>query len=64
MASRSAAPAEIRAMRELRALPERVPRAHYQSLLDVPPEIGMHLFQVTMKLAGAIRRKRKGEVIR
>jgi histidine triad (HIT) family protein len=33
-----------------------VPRAHYQSLLDVPPEIGMHLFQVTMKLAGAIRR--------
>lgn len=33
-----------------------VPRAHYNSLLDVPPEIGMHLFQVTMKLAGAIRR--------
>jgi histidine triad (HIT) family protein len=33
-----------------------VPRAHYDSLLDVPPEIGMHLFQVTMKLAGAIRR--------
>src|SRR4051812_46247752 len=33
-----------------------VPRGHYQSLLDVPPEIGMHLFQVTMKLAGAIRR--------
>ncbi|MEO5567205.1 MAG: HIT family protein [Gemmatimonadaceae bacterium] len=33
-----------------------IPRAHYNSLLDVPPEIGMHLFQVTMKLAGAIRR--------
>jgi histidine triad (HIT) family protein len=33
-----------------------VPRAHYDSLLDVPPEIGMHLFQVTMRLAGAIRR--------
>jgi histidine triad (HIT) family protein len=33
-----------------------VPRAHYDSLLDVPPEIGIHLFQVTMKLAGAIRR--------
>jgi histidine triad (HIT) family protein len=33
-----------------------VPRAHYNSLLDVPPEIGVHLFQVTMKLAGAIRR--------
>ena len=33
-----------------------VPRAHYNSLLDVPPEIGEHLFKVTMKLAGAIRR--------
>jgi histidine triad (HIT) family protein len=33
-----------------------VPRAHYDSLLDVPPEIGMHLFQVTMRLAGAIRK--------
>jgi histidine triad (HIT) family protein len=33
-----------------------VPRAHYESLLDVPPEIGAHLFQVTMRLAGAIRR--------
>ena len=33
-----------------------VPRAHYNSLLDVPPEIGAHLFQVTMRLAGAIRR--------
>ena len=33
-----------------------VPRAHYNSLLDVPPEIGVHLFQITMKLAGAIRR--------
>lgn len=33
-----------------------IPRAHYNSLLDVPPEIGMHLFQVTMRLAGAIRK--------
>src|SRR4051812_20219340 len=33
-----------------------VPRAHYNSLLDVPPELGAHLFQVTMKLASAIRR--------
>lgn len=33
-----------------------VPRAHYESLLDVPPEIGLHLFQVTMRLANAIRR--------
>ena len=33
-----------------------VPRAHYNSLLDVPTELGLHLFQVTMRLAGAIRR--------
>src|SRR5258708_33241320 len=33
-----------------------VPRVHYNSLLDVPPELGMHLFRVTMRLAGAIRK--------
>ena len=33
-----------------------VPRAHYNSLLDVPAELGMHLFRVTMRLAGAIRK--------
>ena len=33
-----------------------VPREHYESLPDVPPEIGAHLFQVTMKLAAAVRR--------
>src|SRR3954464_14209855 len=33
-----------------------VPRAHYNSLLDVPTELGLHLFQVTMRLAAAIRR--------
>ena len=33
-----------------------VPRAHYESFLDVPPELGMHLFRVTMRLAGAVRR--------
>jgi histidine triad (HIT) family protein len=33
-----------------------VPREHYESLLDVPPEIGVHLFRVTMKLAGAVRK--------
>src|ERR1051325_10362086 len=38
-----------------------VPRAHYNSLLDVPPEIGLHLFQVTMRLAGAIRRVTGGD---
>jgi histidine triad (HIT) family protein len=33
-----------------------VPREHYESLLDVPPELGLHLFRVTMKLAGAVRK--------
>src|ERR1044071_6333805 len=32
-----------------------VPREHYESLLDVPEEIGMHLFKVTMRLANAVR---------
>jgi histidine triad (HIT) family protein len=32
-----------------------VPREHYESLLDVPEQIGMHLFQVTMRLANAVR---------
>src|SRR4051812_39490479 len=32
-----------------------VPRQHYESLLDVPPEIGAHLFHVTMRLANAVR---------
>src|SRR3954465_8932161 len=31
-----------------------VPREHYESLLDVPQEIGMHLFQVTMRIAHAV----------
>jgi histidine triad (HIT) family protein len=33
-----------------------VPRVHYNSLLEVPPELGMHLFRVTMRLANAIRK--------
>src|SRR3954464_4704953 len=33
-----------------------VPRAHHASLLDVPQELGMHLFRVTMRLTGALRR--------
>ena len=33
-----------------------VPREHYESLFDVPPELGDHLFHVTMRLAGAVRR--------
>ncbi len=33
-----------------------VPRTHHESLLDVPEELGAHLFRVTMRLASAIRR--------
>src|SRR6185295_15621881 len=33
-----------------------VPRKHYESLLDVPEDIGMHLFKVTMRLANAVRK--------
>ena len=33
-----------------------VPREHYESLLEVPEELGMHLFRVTMQLANAVRR--------
>lgn len=33
-----------------------VPRAHYESLLDVPEELGLHLFRVTMQLANAVRK--------
>jgi histidine triad (HIT) family protein len=33
-----------------------VPRQHYESLLEVPQELGVHLFQVTMRIASAVRR--------
>lgn len=32
-----------------------VPRQHYESLLDVPQDIGMHLFHLTMRIANAVR---------
>lgn len=32
-----------------------VPREHHESILDVPVELGVHLFKVTMRLANAIR---------
>jgi histidine triad (HIT) family protein len=32
-----------------------VPREHHESLLEVPEELGVHLFKVTMRLANAIR---------
>jgi histidine triad (HIT) family protein len=31
-----------------------VPREHYESLLEVPQDLGLHLFRVTMRLANAI----------
>lgn len=31
-----------------------VPRQHYENLLDVPQELGLHLFHVTMRLASAV----------
>lgn len=33
-----------------------VPRAHYESLFEVPAELGVHLFQVTMSIASAVRK--------
>lgn len=33
-----------------------VPREHHESLLDVPQELGIHLFKVTMRLANAVRK--------
>jgi histidine triad (HIT) family protein len=32
-----------------------VPREHHESLLEVPEELGVHLFKVTMRIANAIR---------
>ncbi len=32
-----------------------VPREHHESVLDVPEELGLHLFRITMRLANAIR---------
>lgn len=32
-----------------------VPREHYESVAEVPEDLALHLFKVTMQLAGAIR---------
>ena len=32
-----------------------VPRQHYESFLDLPPEVGRHLFDVAMRLGPVIR---------
>lgn len=33
-----------------------VPRQHYESMFEVPAELGVHLFKLTMLLAGAVRK--------
>jgi len=33
-----------------------VPRQHHESLVDTPPELAMHLFQVSTQLANVIRK--------
>ena len=33
-----------------------VPREHYESMFEVPAELGVHLFKLTMSLAGAVRK--------
>jgi histidine triad (HIT) family protein len=32
-----------------------VPKQHYESLQDLPPDVGMHLFEVAMRLGPIIR---------
>lgn len=32
-----------------------VPRRHYESLEDLPPDLGMHLFEVVMRLGPVVR---------
>ncbi len=33
-----------------------VPRAHYETIFEVPAELGQHIFKVTMSLASAVRK--------
>jgi histidine triad (HIT) family protein len=33
-----------------------VPREHHESILDVPQELGVHLFRITMRLVAAVQR--------
>jgi len=33
-----------------------VPRNHYESFLDLPHDVGMHLFEVAMEIAPVVRR--------
>jgi histidine triad (HIT) family protein len=36
-----------------------VPRQHHESLVDTPPELAMHLFDVSMQLANVVRKVTK-----
>ena len=38
-----------------------VPRTHYESLADIPPELALHLFEVAMKLEPVVRQITKAE---
>lgn len=38
-----------------------VPREHYESLTDTPPELAMHLFDVALRLSPVIRRLNEAE---
>ena len=38
-----------------------VPRQHYESLVDTPPELAKHLFDVSMQLANVVRNVTKCE---
>ncbi len=33
-----------------------VPREHFEALVDVPPELAMHLFEVALRLSPVVRR--------
>src|SRR5688500_4171314 len=38
-----------------------VPRQHYESLVDIPHDVAMHLFEVAMRLGPAVRKVAGGE---
>jgi histidine triad (HIT) family protein len=38
-----------------------VPREHYESLTDIPPELAMHLFDVALRLSPVVRRLNAAE---
>jgi histidine triad (HIT) family protein len=38
-----------------------VPRRHYESLADIPPELAIHLFEVAMRIEPAVRQVTKAE---